>query len=205
VLKENKEELIWIEGYKGLRKDLTLKDHLGIIYQCKVGQLNEVEKNTYPIRKFHLSLKDAISYCNQDNNNTFYKIKALINKKHLGSYESFKYIVANTIQLVEAIDANNVWDSNCFKDDNIIETREDYIESLSYNNLSDFKQYKISEQCDVVTKVFSELYGTLIKDRILNFRNNDKYQLYILKEVEALISMNLSNDMLVYHIEKLFN
>ena len=83
---EPPEEWIWVEGYKGTKRDMkaehedyqyamnTTYYHTGQVEECKSG--------------FHLCLniKDVLSYYDLENGHRFFKVQALVRKKDYEAY-----------------------------------------------------------------------------------------------------------------------
>ena len=83
---ESPEEWIWVEGYKGTKKDMkaergdyqyamnTTYYHTGQVEECKSG--------------FHLCLniKDVLSYYNLENGHRFFRVQALVRKQDYAAY-----------------------------------------------------------------------------------------------------------------------
>ena len=84
-IEENTEEKewIWVEGYKGTDKDMKCRD-----FQYEIDKEYSLLKDEEPVlckKGFHLCLKlsDVFRYYDICNNNRFFKVKALVEKKEV--------------------------------------------------------------------------------------------------------------------------
>ena len=80
---EKEKEWIWVEGYKGTDKDMKCRD-----FQYEIGKEYSLLKEEEPVlceKGFHLCLKlsNVFKYYDICNNNRFFKVKALVEKKEV--------------------------------------------------------------------------------------------------------------------------
>jgi hypothetical protein len=223
IKKEKKEEWIWVEGYKGFNNDLTCND-----YQYEVGTVHKFEGDVNLCHSgFHFcrDLKDVDGYYQFENfNNRFFKVKGLVKKTEYEKYGEVNpedilgvYIldklVAKEIELMEEVDYKEIYG---FLKGNDFESLEEYIYAKNnFNNIKEFTKSKQRKQLDEVMTGCSELYKELVFERLVSEKPTFNIVGSMLKrlhswddcinKIKAFVSMDLSNDMLVYHIEKMFN
>lgn len=80
------EEWIWIEGVKGMNKDMTCRG-----YQFKLGRQENMPdgveiRDCYSGFHLCLNLKDVFEYYNIGKGNRFFRVKALVRKKDFDEY-----------------------------------------------------------------------------------------------------------------------
>ena len=90
IEKTESEEWIWVEGYKGTKSDMTCND-----YQYELGKRHDMPPDEDIIEcssGFHLCLKldHVFNYYSIDNNNRFFKVKALVRKNDYEKYGRYE-------------------------------------------------------------------------------------------------------------------
>ena len=87
LVKAEKEEWIWVEGYKGTTKDMqgygNFQYELGVQYDMPE---DAIIKPCFRGFHFCLNLKDVFSHYRIGNGNRFFKVKALVRKSDKDSY-----------------------------------------------------------------------------------------------------------------------
>ena len=94
VSKEKDDEWIWVEGYKGTRKDMTARFN---DFKYELNKQYEIDEEPEVCKKgFHfcLELSDVFEYYTLEKNHRFFKVKALVRKsdyEKYGTYNPYDY------------------------------------------------------------------------------------------------------------------
>lgn len=198
---ENKETWVWVDGYKGMKKDMTAYGR----FQYEIG-LRYVEER--PIKEcengFHLclDLKDVIGYYKIQDGNRFFKVKALVREKDVKNYGKKGYnswigwnkvdkIVAKEIIIEEELSDEELYET--FKD---IFSREVTFEDFKFIkefNFDVFIENKLIEE----VKESSGFSETFIMVLLSNLKYSSEKE-YIVNFAKALKEQGVSTDMMVY-------
>jgi hypothetical protein len=83
ISKEKEDEWIWVEGYKGTKKDMTARFN---DFQYELNKRYEIDEEPEECKKgFHfcLELFDVFEYYPIGKNHRFFKVQALVRKSDL--------------------------------------------------------------------------------------------------------------------------
>ncbi|HDK7194899.1 TPA: hypothetical protein PTV74_003206 [Clostridium botulinum] len=213
--KEDTEEWIWVEGYKGTDKDMKCRDfqyelsrtfkHDGEVELCESG--------------FHfcLQLKDVFYYYQLNANNKFFKVKGLVKKDDYynarsrivaGSfgiqpqclqYDCTSKVAAKEIVLIEELQFEDLKDiiRNVTP---MIETEKEYC--FCKDNYKEFCKNKFVSE--LINLGFSDLFSQLKYEDCSNEYDIDDKKMYkYLKVARAYKKEKLSKDIMIYLLEKI--
>lgn len=85
----SKEEWVWVDGYKGTDKNMTCRD---MTYE--IGRQYDYDGEVSPcVGGYHLCLKldHVFDYYDVENGNRFFKVRALVKKNNLETYNDYDY------------------------------------------------------------------------------------------------------------------
>lgn len=108
VSKEKDDEWIWVEGYKGTKKDMSTRYD----FQYELNKRYEIDEEPEMCKRgFHFCKEffDVFDYYSIGKNHRFFKVKALVKASHYDSYGTYDYfarinkLVAKAIILTEEI------------------------------------------------------------------------------------------------------
>ena len=142
---KEKEEWIWVEGYKGTNSDMTCRD-----FKYELNKQYDMPEDKPVIEcnsGFHLCLKleHVFSHYDIGNRRRFFKVRALVRKKDLLEYDTlsqnayantgfFNYtpfrtykLAAKSIELLRELTVDEIFEATTFKD----WSREDKIMALN--------------------------------------------------------------------------
>lgn len=90
-IKASKEEWVWVDGYKGTDKNMTCRDTT-----YEIGRQYDYDGIVSPcVGGYHLCLKldHVFEYYDVENGNRFFKVRALVKKNNLETYNDNDYDV----------------------------------------------------------------------------------------------------------------
>lgn len=213
------EEWIWVDGYKGFKKDLTCRD-----FQYEIGKKfvydGEVELYSQGFH-FCIDLRDVFDFYNlintdSPNTNRFCKVKALVKKKDYDNYDNYdiyRYriyaptLVAKEIEIISELTDENLIEFSNVKSHTIENIENDYKTIRELGLINFYKEIYENE----FKENFSELYSTMLIERLLKKsrqENRSFYHTYGKDEflrIRAIIAENPSKDMMIYFIENILN
>lgn len=186
---EEKEEWIWVEGYKGTDKDMKCRD-----FQFELGKEYSLPEDVDPVMcktGFHLclKLKDVFGYYSIWLNNRFFKVRALVERKEVERQTS-----TNTIDLYADLRSNKLVAKSII-----------FIEELSIDeifkdtDISDFplkyKEFAIKIGIDKTKKLFMKdkltpTYGEKLASYIVEHED--------LKTAELAYALADNDDLALY-------
>lgn len=133
-IEEEKNEWIWVEGYKGTTKEMKCRGfqfELGKEY-TEEGKIVECENG------FHLclKLKDVFSYYELGEKTRYFKVKALVRKKDAEMYGTVDYwsnkvydkLVAKSIVFISEVETKELYDAIREKVEGLKDAPDRYIE-----------------------------------------------------------------------------
>lgn len=200
---DQQEEWIWVEGYKGIDKNMMCRDvqyELNKTFKYE-GEISLCDSGFH----FCRDSNDVFGYYDLLSGNRFFKVKALIKRSKNRSinnqiYSIYSYIsdskmVAKEIILIKELDYKDL-KINIEKRYPMIETEEEYINCDDYDSLCKHKFLSKMKKLG-----FSELFSQIQYDDI----ESDTDLLEYLRHAEAYQEENISKDMMIYYLEKYKN
>ena len=195
---DEKEEWIWVAGFKGTDKDMKCKD-----FQFELGKkydMPENEKIELCSKGFHLclNLEDVFDYYKVGEGHRFFKVNALVRKKDYDDYDNYdssipynlffgrsNKLVAKSIEFVSEV-----------TDAELIETasvKYPFLKNLNHEHLkvafedSPKAGYALYKKDVLVKDGYSEVFATYISKQ-----DNDKFD-----RAHAVASEDVSMDVKV--------
>lgn len=218
---EEKEEWVWVEGYKGTDKNMMCRD-----FQYELNKNYTYNGETkICMSGFHFcpKLDYVFSYYYLDGNNRFFKVKGLINKKEYSNLLTIDKLVAKEIIFTEEVTYNNGLKPYVEKFLPIIKNEGEYLAIKDTGILSFLRNKFLSDMKELG---FSELYSQIKYDNLIktttgsyipvNQFGSGNYMMptmatfvdfynrinkYI-SQVKAYKEENISKDLMIYLLEK---
>lgn len=167
---------IWVEGYKGVTKDL--RAYNGFQYELhKEYSLKDNEKAILCESGFHFCLKlsDVLNYYGLKNNNRFFKVMALVQESEYNKYGQYDYwsrrdkLAAKSIVLTEEVPLEEVLE--CFYKKlcgDIERLPEEYNEIIYQHGYEEAKQ--IYNNKLLINAGYSECFAAIICEQDQNVK-----------------------------------
>lgn len=205
-LKEQKEEWIWVEGYKGTDENMKCRDfqfELNIEY-VHDGEVKECASGFHMCKQLH----HVFNYYPWGNSMRYFKVKALVRKADDAKYGSrvddnpYSYLMssggrvdklaAKKIILVEEI----TWSEDVYE---TVKENHAMLESYDeFKTVSDFCKFK-REKFEVgLTKHHTPILTAILFDDISKMKDGEEKLYRTLKLSETLHQEGVNTDMSVY-------
>lgn len=208
-LEEQQEEWVWVEGYKGMYKDMTAYD--GFQYELNKPYIAKGETSSCiafdNVNGFHFSLNidDVFGYYKLTDNHRFFKVKGLVRKSELNEYNNKSAFIFPIDKLVakEIIIKEEIADEELFK------LSKKFLNMVYPSKEVTLEDFKIIKKIGIVNfkhnefkKMFEELGLSELLIEIIISENSDKQLEKLYKLGKALRMENVSNDMFIYYLLK---
>lgn len=203
-LKENKEkkkiEYIWVDGYKGMSKDMKCID-----FQYDFGK-TYIKEQSIPEYCFYFSrnLRDVFNCCPYDFPNRVFKVHCLVSKEDYEQNGHFSFgvfinnLIAKEIKIISEIPKEELFPI----------VKKDYImlESLDeFISITNYRTFILHKFVVKLSRFYSESFAIVLFEEILDkykkdaSENNFENELSkTIKKAIVLAEEGLSKDMCVY-------
>lgn len=200
TLKTEPEEWIWVDGFKGMNKDMQC--HGG--FQYELGKRYDMpEGDTVKACEggFHLCLKleDVFGYVDVKNNNRFFVVRALVRKSDFDQYgkkasiwslDTNDKLAAKSIEIVRELTIDEIFE-------HIADTQDWSIEEKT-TALHD--GIEVGRRNCQIRKLVSIGYAEPLAEYIVNANDSDGYKLAMALDTQPGVSMDAKITAIFSHI-----